>query len=255
MRDQGLVPRLHCLKRCFFLSHSSYLTHFLDLAHAELRKTAKAASLVKLQSLLDLALGADAHGDDMSFREDMRVTMATTGLYEWLLRIVNVSGVIGEEGDLVGDVGHDEHHKKGKEKAEKKPMLGPHHAPVPHPLSLIPIHLSHSHRCSPARLQRQVSALTCHLAQDHPALPASVSLPSSPQTRRAGAFRDVARAARHSVAAHGRSARVCRVASPCVRGAGADARVGAADTRVCHPGGARAELARPRGEIVQSDHG
>ncbi|KAF8504318.1 Spc98 family-domain-containing protein [Russula emetica] len=84
LRDQGLVPRLNCLKRCFFLSHSSYLTHFLDLAHTELRKTAKAVSLVKLQSLLDLALGTDAHGDDVTFREDVRVTMATTGLYEWL---------------------------------------------------------------------------------------------------------------------------------------------------------------------------
>ena len=121
LRDQGLVPRLHCLKRCFFLSHSSYLTHFLDLAHTELRKTAKAASLVKLQSLLDLALGTDAHGDDVPFREDVRVMMATTGLYEWLLRIVNVSGVIGgDDGDFGGDGLHDEHHKKGKE----KPMLG-----------------------------------------------------------------------------------------------------------------------------------
>ncbi|KAI9438511.1 Spc98 family-domain-containing protein [Lactarius indigo] len=120
--DQGLVPRLNFLKRCFFLSQSSYLTHFLDLAHTELRKTSKTASLVKLQSLLDLALGGDAHGDDIPFREDVRVTMATTGLYEWLLRIVNVSGVIGDENDIAGD-GHDEHHKKGKDKDEKKPLL------------------------------------------------------------------------------------------------------------------------------------
>ncbi|KAH9055141.1 Spc98 family-domain-containing protein [Lactarius deliciosus] len=122
LRDQGLVPRLNFLKRCFFLSQSSYLTHFLDLAHTELRKTSKTASLVKLQSLLDLALGGDAHGDDIPFREDVRVTMATTGLYEWLLRIVNVSGVIGDENDIAGD-GHDEHHKKGKDKDEKKPLL------------------------------------------------------------------------------------------------------------------------------------
>jgi gamma-tubulin complex component 2 len=135
LRDQGLVPRLNCLKRCFFLSHSSYLTHFLDLSHTELRKTAKAVSLVKLQSLLDLALGTDAHGDDVSFREDVRVTMATTGLYEWLLRIVNVSGVLGDDGDFTGDSVHDEHHKKGKEKDEKKPMLGSFSVPrIPHHL-------------------------------------------------------------------------------------------------------------------------
>ncbi|KAF8269440.1 Spc98 family-domain-containing protein [Lactarius quietus] len=122
LRDQGLVPRLNFLKRCFFISHSSYLTHFLDLAHTELRKPSKTASLVKLQSLLDLALGADTQGEDIPFREDVRVTMATTGLYEWLLRIVNVSGVIGDENDIAGD-GHDEHHKKGKDKDEKKPLL------------------------------------------------------------------------------------------------------------------------------------
>jgi len=80
----------------------------------------------------------------MCFREDVRVTMATTGLYKWLLRIVNASGVIGEEGNLAGDIGHDEHHKEGKEKDEKKPMLGPPHSPVPHPLGLIPIQSPHS---------------------------------------------------------------------------------------------------------------
>ncbi|KAI0288306.1 Spc98 family-domain-containing protein [Russula brevipes] len=106
LRDQGLVPRLNCLKRCFFLSHSSYLTHFLDLAHTEYARRPR----------------PHAHGDDVPFREDVRVTMATTGLYEWLLRIVNVSGVIGDDGDF-GDGGNDEHHKKGKERDEKKPML------------------------------------------------------------------------------------------------------------------------------------
>ena len=89
---------------------------------------------MKLQSLLDLALGADAQSDDIPFREDVRVTMATTGLYEWLLRIVNVSGVIGEENDLAGD-GHDEHNKKGKDKEEKKPLLGPSHT---HPYTTRP---------------------------------------------------------------------------------------------------------------------
>ena len=71
MRDQGLVPRLNCLKRCFSSPIRPTSQHFLDLAHTELRKTAKALSLVKLQSLLDLALGTDAHGDDAPFREDV----------------------------------------------------------------------------------------------------------------------------------------------------------------------------------------
>lgn len=107
-------------------------------------------SLVKLQSLLDLALGSDAHGDDMAFREDVRVTMATTGLYEWLLRIVNVSGVIGDEGDVAGDGGQDEHHnhKKGKEKDEKKPMLGRSHAICQ--FQILAHGTCFSYRCSPA---------------------------------------------------------------------------------------------------------
>ena len=89
----------------------------------ELRKSAKSASLVKLQSLLDLALNADAHGDDMLFREDVKVTMATSGLYEWLSKVVNVSGVISTEEGENGDGAHEEH-KKEKDKDDKKQMLG-----------------------------------------------------------------------------------------------------------------------------------
>lgn len=92
----------------------------LDLSHAELRKAAKSASIVKLQSLLDLALNTDSQGEDALFREDVKVTMATSGLYEWLLNVVNVSGVIGgEEGDP--EVQHEE---QKKEKDDKKPILG-----------------------------------------------------------------------------------------------------------------------------------
>jgi gamma-tubulin complex component 2 len=126
IKDQQLIPRLRSLKRYFFLSQSFFLTHFLDLAHLELRKSAKSASIVKLQSLLDLALNTDAHGEDMLFREDVRVTMAGNGLYEWLLKVVSVSGVIGGED---GEAGHDavSHEEPKKEKEEKKTMLGMFH--------------------------------------------------------------------------------------------------------------------------------
>ncbi|KAH9918094.1 gamma-tubulin complex component protein [Fomitopsis serialis] len=89
LRDQQLIPRLRSLKRFFFLSQSSFLTHLLDLSHSELRKSAKSASLVKLQSLLDLALNTDTQGEDAMFREDLRVTMSNSGLYEWLLKVVS----------------------------------------------------------------------------------------------------------------------------------------------------------------------
>ncbi|KAF7968072.1 hypothetical protein HWV62_32061 [Athelia sp. TMB] len=120
--SQSLIPRLRSLKHYFFLSQSSFLTHLLDLAHGELRKSARAASLVKLQSLLYLALGGEGEG---LFREDVKVSMAGSGLYEWLLKVVSVSGVIGhEDPDAEAEV---EQHKKEKErereKEKEKPML------------------------------------------------------------------------------------------------------------------------------------
>jgi gamma-tubulin complex component 2 len=73
-------------------------------------------SVVKLQSLLDLALNADAHGEDTLFREDIKVTMAESGLYDFLLKVVTVSGV------LKAEEGGEEDTKKEKE--EKKSILG-----------------------------------------------------------------------------------------------------------------------------------
>ncbi|RDX49409.1 hypothetical protein OH76DRAFT_1455871 [Lentinus brumalis] len=124
LQDQQLIPRLRSLKRYFFLSQSSFLTHLLDLSHTELRKSAKSASLVKLQSLLDLALNTDTQGEDAMFREDVKVTMAGSGLYEWLLTVVNVSGL--EEGE--GIEGHAHAHEsqkkeREKDKDDKKQML------------------------------------------------------------------------------------------------------------------------------------
>jgi gamma-tubulin complex component 2 len=134
MDDQELIPRLRSLKRYFFLSQSAFLTHFLDLAGPELRKPAKGVSTVKLQSLLDLALNS---GESFKYKEDVKVVMATSGLYEWLLKVVSVSGAIGGEGDEFGagvgsasvgatsavDAGGDETNAKDKDK-DKKQLQG-----------------------------------------------------------------------------------------------------------------------------------
>ncbi|KAF8837393.1 hypothetical protein BDN67DRAFT_973022 [Paxillus ammoniavirescens] len=122
LQDQQLIPRLRSLKRYFFLSQSCFLTHLLDLAHTELKKPAKSASIVKLQSLLDLALTSE----DALFREDVKASIASTGLYEWLLKVISVSGVIGgEEGEGIPDGNGQEDSKRDrdKDKDEKKPML------------------------------------------------------------------------------------------------------------------------------------
>lgn len=125
LKDQQLIPRLRSLKRYFFLSQSSFLTHLLDLSSTELRKAYRSASIVKLQSLLDLALNSDAQGEDTLYREDVKVTMADSGLYDFLLKVVNVQG-IGGRGDEGGEDGiaQNAHEEQKKEKDDKKSMLG-----------------------------------------------------------------------------------------------------------------------------------
>lgn len=89
-----LPQRLRSLKHYFFLDRSDWFTYFLELSHSELRKTARAANVGKLQSLLDLVLhtpGSAAAEDP--FKDDIRVTMADTGLTGWLMRVVNVQGM------------------------------------------------------------------------------------------------------------------------------------------------------------------
>jgi hypothetical protein len=113
----------------------------------------------------------------------------------------------------------------------------------------------YSHRRTSTRLQCQISTFAGYFTQDRSALPAPLPLSSPPQTRRTGALRDVARAAGPSMAAHGRPARIRSVAPAPVRAARADARMGTADFRLCRPRGAGAELARPRSQVVKSDHG
>jgi gamma-tubulin complex component 2 len=59
----------------------------------------------------------------MLFREDVKVAVVGSGLYEWLLKVVSVSGVIGGE-DGESDVHAHTQEEQKKEKDDKKPMLG-----------------------------------------------------------------------------------------------------------------------------------
>lgn len=78
---------------------------------------------MKLQSLLDLALNTDTQGEDAMFREDVRVTMASSGLYEWLLKVVTVNGVIGGEDGDRGQAYEESKKEREKEKDDKKQLL------------------------------------------------------------------------------------------------------------------------------------
>ena len=123
LRDQQLLPRLRSLKRFFFMSQSFFVTHLLDQAQGELRKSSKSASVLKLQSLLDLALNTDLHGEDTMFREDVKVKMATNGLYDWLLKIINEKGEIGGEAGE-GGITDSAHGVEGRKNKDEKPLMG-----------------------------------------------------------------------------------------------------------------------------------
>lgn len=104
------------------MSQSFFVTHLLDQAQGELRKSSKSASVLKLQSLLDLALNTDLHGEDTMFREDVRVKMANNGLYDWLLKIISEKGAIG--GDSEGGVAESAHGAEGRRNKDEKPLMG-----------------------------------------------------------------------------------------------------------------------------------
>ena len=123
LQDQQLLPRLRSLKRFFFMSQSFFVTHLLDQAQSELRKSSKSASVLKLQSLLDLALNTDLHGEDTMFREDVRIKMANNGLYDWLLKIISEKGAIG--GDIgEGGITDSAHGAEGRRNKDEKPLMG-----------------------------------------------------------------------------------------------------------------------------------
>ncbi|KAK9446499.1 Spc98 family-domain-containing protein [Limtongia smithiae] len=89
-----LPERLTSLRHYFFLDQADFFTNFLDVAAHELRKPAKAVSVSKLQSLLDLTLrqpGSITVADP--YKDDISVQLNEVGLTEWLMRIVSVSGL------------------------------------------------------------------------------------------------------------------------------------------------------------------
>lgn len=96
---QSLIKN-RSMKHFFFLDQSDFLTNFLDLAHSELKKQSKQASIVKLQSLLDLAVRNPASSSSNDpYKDNLKVTMASQGLYDWLLKIVSrTGGGLGDDG-------------------------------------------------------------------------------------------------------------------------------------------------------------
>jgi gamma-tubulin complex component 2 len=89
-----LPARLRSLKHYFFLDRSDFFSYFLELASPELRKPAKNVNIGKLQSLLDIVVrqpGSVAAEDP--YKEDVKVQINETGLTNWLMKIVTVTGL------------------------------------------------------------------------------------------------------------------------------------------------------------------
>lgn len=130
LHDQQLISRLRSLKHYFFLSQSPFLTHFLDAAHTELRKSARTASREKLQSLLEVSLNTDgcsyAPEGEPTFKDDVKIDMANSGLYEWLMKIVSVNGDLGGEanGEIGAEMGRDESKKSTRDDKDKSKLIG-----------------------------------------------------------------------------------------------------------------------------------
>jgi gamma-tubulin complex component 2 len=78
------------MKHFFFLDQSEFLNQFFDNAHLELRKPSSASSMTKIQSLLYMAVSNPASASSLDpHKEQLRVVMASTPLYDWLLKVVS----------------------------------------------------------------------------------------------------------------------------------------------------------------------
>jgi gamma-tubulin complex component 2 len=94
LTTHALPARLRSLKHYFFLDRSDFFSYFLELGASELKKPARNVNIGKLQSLLDIVLrqpGSVAAEDP--YKEDVKVEINDTGLTNWLMKIVTVTGL------------------------------------------------------------------------------------------------------------------------------------------------------------------
>ncbi|KAF2664846.1 hypothetical protein BT63DRAFT_378381 [Microthyrium microscopicum] len=94
LTTHALPARLRSLKHYYFLDRSDFFTYFLELGTSELKKVSREVNVPKLQSLLDIVLrqpGSVAADDP--YKEDVKVVMDKNSLTDWLMKIVNVTGL------------------------------------------------------------------------------------------------------------------------------------------------------------------
>jgi gamma-tubulin complex component 2 len=94
LTTHALPARLRSLKHYFFLDRSDFFNYFLFISASELKKPAREVNMGKLQSLLDIVVrqpGSVAADDP--YKEDVKVAMNEISLTDWLMKIVNVTGL------------------------------------------------------------------------------------------------------------------------------------------------------------------
>ncbi|ANB13065.1 Spc97p [Sugiyamaella lignohabitans] len=98
IQTQGLQNRLRSLKHYFFLDRADFFINFMDIAHSELSKSSREASITKLQYLLDMALRQPGSiSSEDPFKDEVIVTMSHKSLTEYLLQITNIIGIDAEQ--------------------------------------------------------------------------------------------------------------------------------------------------------------
>ncbi|POW08138.1 hypothetical protein PSTT_07736, partial [Puccinia striiformis] len=92
----GLIDRAYVSANRSLLELLMSFTTFLDSASYELGKKLRHVNVSRLQNQFDLAIrNPSSSSSSDPYKEDVKVTMATTSLTDWLLRIVGVTGLIG----------------------------------------------------------------------------------------------------------------------------------------------------------------
>ncbi|KAJ9109172.1 hypothetical protein QFC21_000501 [Naganishia friedmannii] len=116
LKEKGLIPYLRSMKHFFFLDQSEFMSQFIDNASSEFKKSVKSVSMVKIQSLLYMAITNPASPTSLDpHKDDLRATMATSGLFEWLGKIVNRQGSDAQEdGTFLGAGDETKQNEKGK---------------------------------------------------------------------------------------------------------------------------------------------
>jgi hypothetical protein len=263
--DQKLILRLRALRKYFFMSQASFITHFLDLAHSELKKTVRSASVSRLQSLLELSLGGqEGEGEGEG---DLKVVLAKEDVYAWLSKVLQVNGAIDE-----GHAPPADQEETKKDKEEKKQFAGPLY-------SLLREHVltgTSSHRRDSIGLPGQVPVVASDFEEDDLAVSAPLPLSSAPEKRRTITLFDVGRAQIRSLACPShffveanikadfpssgieyrrRGGRVRGLEKEGVRPPCEDARVRPACPSICGPRHSRAEREVVGGEACEGQDG